>query len=1139
MSRGDLVDEVENLRRRTAELDDIRNRLAATEQALRESEARFRSLFEESPLAYQSLNEFGCYEDCNDELCRLLGCPKDEILGKSFDEFWTPARKHLFRTRFDGFKGSGSVKAEVQLVRKDGSVVTVLLAGRVQHDANGRFVRTHCILQDITARTLAEEALRQAKDELERRVTERTGKLTRSNEQLETGIRRLAQTEHELRESQERLELALQGAKLGLWDWDIVTDRIVRSPHCAQILGLEPADLDDTAAAWTDRLHPDDRAVLTGERDAHIESRTPLYVAEYRVRTKSGDWRWVQSRGAVVERDQHGKPCRMTGVVVDIHDRRLAELGLEKLRAELEHRIEERTALLSSANEQLQREVCEHRKSEEGLRNSEERFRLAMEVTTDGVWDWNVATGDIYRSPGFFSMLGYRKEEFPAGLSGFTSAIHPDDRPGILASLEDHLAGKSDTYEVAFRLAHKSEEWVWILSRGKIVARDPYGNPTRLVGTHTDITERKKADELLRRAEQRYRRLFEEAPIMYVITRNVQGVPFVSDCNELFLRSVGWSREEVLGRPLTDFYAPESRTQLLEGGGYARALSGEFLIGERRLLTRDGRLVPTLVHTATESDSSGKVIGTRGMYVDITDRKNTEAALKESEERYRQITENSLTGILVFQDDRAVFANRRLSEMLGYSQDEMLSMSLLERIHPDDCNLVTEIAEGGMAGFRVPRHCEPRLLHKDGHAVWTEILSHRMDYQGRPAIIASVADVTERRILEQQLRHSQKMEAVGILAGGIAHDFNNLLHIIGGHAELLELELADRDMTFDETTAIRRAAQRGADLVKQILTFSRRIQPRPTSINLNDRVRSVRALLSPTIPKLIQIDLHLEEALAPVQADAAQIEQLLANLAVNATDAMPEGGNLRIETHNVVLDEDHCRNHAELSPGSYVVLRVSDTGRGIGKDALPHVFDPFFTTKGRADATGLGLATVFGIVKMHEGHIICQSEVGKGTSFTIYFPVAESAEPPMHKGQGSPGALGPETVLVVDDEPLIRELAKRVLQKAGYSVLTADSGKEAIETYARHSSAISLVVLDLVMPEMGGRQCLDQLLTIDPQVKALIASGFALKGDTKEFLDSKARGVVSKPFTVRELVAAVRRAIDGVPASSARPSTAY
>jgi signal transduction histidine kinase/ActR/RegA family two-component response regulator len=418
------------------------------------------------------------------------------------------------------------------------------------------------------------------------------------------------------------------------------------------------------------------------------------------------------------------------------------------------------------------------------------------------------------------------------------------------------------------------------------------------------------------------------------------------------------------------------------------------------------------------------------------------------------------------------------------------------------------------------------LLRKDGTDFPGEINAKVVVFADEPQIQVWVRDLTEQKLLEKRVVEGQKMEAVGILAGGIAHDFNNLLQIISGHAELLEIQLTKRGLNFDEMTAILRASDRGAELVKQILTFSRRVNTEFASVNLNEDVRATERLLSRTIPKMIEIELRLEEELLPVRADSTQIQQLLINLAVNAKDAMPEGGTITIETRNIGADEEYCAQHG-LAPGPCVLLRVSDTGHGMEQEVLEHIYEPFFTTKGLAQGTGLGLAAVFGIVKMHGGHITCESEVGKGTTFEISFPTAEVDTPsPVPVQEKLEAEGGTETILVVDDEELIQELAKRILEKSGYRVFTAGSGTEAIEIYAEHTSEISLIILDLIMPEMGGKQCLNELLKIDPRVKALVSTGFAIEGEAKEFFDAKAKGEVSKPFNGGELRRTVRRIID-------------
>ena len=386
-----------------------------------------------------------------------------------------------------------------------------------------------------------------------------------------------------------------------------------------------------------------------------------------------------------------------------------------------------------------------------------------------------------------------------------------------------------------------------------------------------------------------------------------------------------------------------------------------------------------------------------------------------------------------------------------------------------------------------------------------------------------------RRRLEEQVRQAQKIEAVGTLAGGIAHDFNNLLQIISGHAELLAMELREKNLGHDELRAILYSAERGAELVANLLTFSRKVEPHFELLDLNQEVRLAERILYRTIPKMIELELDLETSLREIQADRSQIEQVLLNLALNAKDAMPDGGKLIFRTRNIDLDEDYCSSHLDFTKGDYVVLQVTDTGNGMDKDTTSHIFEPFFTTKKLGEGTGLGLSTVFGIVKMHGGHISCDSEPGKGASFKIFFPAAESVHGRTEPMQTTMPAGGSETILVVDDEDLIAALAKRLLEKSGYTVLTAGSGTEALEIYRKQGEEIDLVILDLIMPEMSGKQCLQQLLKINPRVKALMASGFAINGQTKEFLNGASKATISKPFKVNEMLGIIRRVLDMEP----------
>ena len=417
---------------------------------------------------------------------------------------------------------------------------------------------------------------------------------------------------------------------------------------------------------------------------------------------------------------------------------------------------------------------------------------------------------------------------------------------------------------------------------------------------------------------------------------------------------------------------------------------------------------------------------------------------------------------------------------------------------------------------------------KDGTSYEEDVtVSPVRDLSGRIVNVVIVKrDVTKEVRLQRQLLHAQKMEAVGTLAGGIAHDFNNLLQVTLGYSELLLSSRKEDDPEYEDLSRILQAAKSGADLVQRLLTFSRKVEPRTVPLNLNKHIVQVQKLLRRTIPKMIDIQEDLSADLAKINADPVQMEQVLMNLAVNASDAMPNRGKLTLETRNVTLDEEYCRTNVSAHPGDYVVLTVSDTGQGMDKKTIEHIFEPFYTTKELGRGTGLGLAMVYGIVKQHGGFITCYSEVGRGTAFNAYFPATDKHQDLGVKKIGEILASGSETILLVDDEQPVRELGERILGKAGYTVLVASNGIEARDLFTGNGKKVDLVILDLIMPDMGGQECLGELLKIDPRAKILIASGYSPDAAMRGMLELGARGFVNKPFRLKEFLQEVRKVLD-------------
>ena len=347
-----------------------------------------------------------------------------------------------------------------------------------------------------------------------------------------------------------------------------------------------------------------------------------------------------------------------------------------------------------------------------------------------------------------------------------------------------------------------------------------------------------------------------------------------------------------------------------------------------------------------------------------------------------------------------------------------------------------------------------------------------------------------------------------------------------GYADLGLLDVKNEQPGHSELTEIRAAARQAAELTRGLLTFSRRVEGELLRVDLNHELMPISKMLKRTIPKMISIQLNLAEDLRTVKADPGQLLQAVMNLAVNARDAMPDGGKIVIETANVHLDADYCKAHHASKPGDYVLLAISDTGCGMDKETREKIFDPFFTTKEIGKGTGLGLSVVYGIVKSHGGNIICYSEPGEGTTFKIYIPAVEQSREPRELDQSGGLVGGTETILLVDDEDSVRMMAVELLQRFGYSVLTASNGREALEVFHKHAESIALVILDLIMPEMGGRECLRELLRIDPDVAVLIASGYGANGQIDGAMEEGAKASIRKPYEARQLLETVRSVLD-------------
>jgi len=645
-----------------------------------------------------------------------------------------------------------------------------------------------------------------------------------------------------------------------------------------------------------------------------------------------------------------------------------------------------------------------------------------------------------------------------------------------------------------------------------------------------EIEERKRAEQALRDSEASFRLLFANNPNpMWVY--DLDTLAFL-EVNEAAISYYGYSRAEFLQMRIADIRPAEDIPLLLKN--IERIRTELQISGEWRHQLKNGDIIDVAVvsHTLEFARRKAALVVAR----DITRRKQAEEQLQAAEARYRTLVEQlpAITYIVELgQVSRTIYISPQIEEVLGFSPQEWLADPnlWLKQLHPDDRERV--VAETRLADVgNEPLDIEYRAMTKDGQMVWLHNLNQKVpvvDEAGQLRYRHGVMfDITGRKHLEEQYQQAQKMEAIGQLTAGIAHDFNNLLTAINGFAGLMQMQLLPEDPLAEMVDKILHSGERAAQLVRQLLVFSRKQIIKPELLELNQIVTKMEGMLSRIIGEYIQMKTSLKPDLWLIKADPAQIEQIIVNLAVNARDAMPQGGQLMIETANVSLDEAFVATHLEAQPGEYVLLAVSDTGHGMSEEVQAHLFEPFFTTKEQGKGTGLGLATVYGIVKQNGGHIWVYSEEGQGATFKIYLPRVREATQPLDQPQvDTELPRGNETILLVEDAVGVRELARRVLEELGYAVLVASNGQGALELAARHPDPIQLLLTDVVMPGISGRALAEQLQQIRPNLKVLFMSGYTDEAIARHGVLAPGVSLLQKPFTPTSLARKVREVLDG------------
>ena len=626
-------------------------------------------------------------------------------------------------------------------------------------------------------------------------------------------------------------------------------------------------------------------------------------------------------------------------------------------------------------------------------------------------------------------------------------------------------------------------------------------------------------------SEMRFRRLFEAARDGILILDASTGE--ITDANPFLEEILGYSRQHFLQHKLWDIGLFED-VELCKRT-FKRLQQDRYVRYENLPLRHKSgeRVEVEFVSNVYEVDGN-KVIQCNVR--DISERKRAAEALRESEERFRVTFEQAAVGIAhVAPNGQLLRVNQKYCDIVGYSPEELLERRFQDITYPDDLPANTAYVDGMLASEIELPSIEKRYVRKDGTLIWVNLTNALLYHpSGEPKYFISVVqDITARKHLEGQFLQAQKMEAIGRLAGGIAHDFNNLLTVIIGYCDLLRKQLGDRNPICREINEIKKAAERASMLTAHLLAFSRRQVLQLEVIDLNTVVSDMEQLLCRLIGEDIRLTTTLDPELDLIKTDRGQLTQIIMNLAVNARDAMPEGGALTLETRNLYLGDEYTRNYTEVQSGPYVLLRISDTGCGMAAETQPQVFEPFFTTKEQGRGTGLGLSTVYGIVKQHKGHISVDSAPGRGSTFKIYMPRFQGAvetitEPVMPQIR----TRATETVLLVEDDDQLRRLTFEILQGEGYTVLEADSGPEALLLSQRHAGPIQLMLTDIIMPGMNGHILAERLVSSRSDTVVLYMSGYAGASAGRQGSIGPDTSLVMKPFTPEQLLDKVRELLD-------------
>jgi two-component system cell cycle sensor histidine kinase/response regulator CckA len=1056
----------EELENRVRELEKEALERKRAEEVCRESEEKCRTLINASHDMIFKVDLEGAFLFANEAFEDILGYSFEEIVKINGFDLVHPEDLRTVKERFAPLiEGKRADNMEYRYRTKSGSYINIITNAAPLFDSQGNVVAALGIAKDITELKLAEEALRKASDDLQEQVEKRTAELASANEQLRQEIEERKRTEQALRESEEQYKALVESSIDGIVV--IQNDEIVFvNKTMLEMFGCEGMD-EMLGHIFTEFVSPECRDLMQGRGLDREE-------------------------GVDVPGRYEFKALRRDGTQFE------AELSVGAIRYQG-----------GMARQVVVRNVTEQKRAKEALTASEKQYRDLVDNAMVGIYRTTIDGDVLYVNKALSTMLKYGSPTEAMSASSLTRYKAPRDREVLVERLKK--SGAVDNFEV---------ELLTTTGETKNVLLSAVMDQDAITGMIMDITEQKTAEAALRESEAQKRAILDASVDMIMQVDTEMRIVWA---NKKAATVVNKGPEDLIGHTCHKFF--QNADAPCPGCPCKKALETGSI--------EHGIMYQPAMDTVGESywedygvplkDESGRVTGVIEIARNVTEKVKAEQALVEAKEDWEKTFDaiNDMV-MLLDTDHRIRQVNRSMAETFHESKERLVGKKCYEVVHQQSrpissCPLLVTMKTLKPYTAEIT---EPRM-DKTFICSTSPVLDHEEKLTG---YTHSLKDITESRHLEAQLLRATKLEAIGTLAGGIAHDINNVLMGIQGYTSLMLLHTGSAHPHFRNLKGIEHWVENGANLTRQLLGFARGGKYEVKVTDLNELVEKSSEMFGRT-KKEIRIHRNYQQDTWQVEVDPGQIEQVLLNLYVNAWHAMPGGGDLYIETGNVVLGESESRAF-DVEPGGYVKISVTDTGTGMDEATRRRIFDPFFTTKEMGRGTGLGLASAYGIIRNHGGIINVCSEKGKGTTFSIYLPATRKEFATEDRGVDYEVLRGTETVLLVDDEKMILQVAKRMLEKLGYVVLAADSGEQAVEVYEQHKDEIDLVILDMIMPDMSGGDTYDKMKEIKQKQKVLLASGYAANGQAASIMTRGCNGFIQKPFSIKKLSAAIRGILD-------------